>query len=580
MKIIKGLKGIAGSIKSAYKRFPISLILAAISGILMIVLNEVEGHGNSLEESIAKTIMALMLGVPITIGIKLLWERLEQVKTGLKVSAYTITAAFLVIYYFMLLKELDMVTIVRYIIISAIFYLAAACITCWFDRRNYEMYIIRIFSRFLITGIFALIMFGGISGVLASIDGLLEVNVPGKAYFYTFIIICTFFVPPYAFAGIPQSSSDQDDIKYPKSLVVLLVYIMIPIICAYTVILYLYFVKVLVEWTWPQGMVGNLVLWYSLVSIVVIFFVTPAIEEKRWVRRFIFWFTKLIIPCIIMLFISVGIRIRAYGVTESRYFVVLVGLWALGVFIFWNLKGVSRNIMLPASLAVFFLISAAGPFSAFNVSIRSQSSRLKTIVERYGMLEGGTLKKTDRTISGDDRDDIRSILSYFKENHSFSDVNFLPAGFKTEDVLDYFNFELYDYYNELQYFNFSSEAGNAVDISSYDFLISINRADEEGHKVEFGDNYTTAYSRDSEAIEVYSGKDKVYSFDLKGFAQVLHEKYGRDKYQLPPDDMTIEDENSSVRIKIIINDMSGTADTDGEVIEIQSLSCDVYIRMK
>lgn len=580
MKIIKGLKGIVGSIISAYKRFPISLILAAISGILFIILTELEGHGQNLEDTITRIIMVLMLGVPITIGLKLLWERLEQIKSGLKISAYVITAAFLALYYFLLLKELEMVPIVRYIIISAVFYLTAACIACWFDRRNYEMYVIRIFSRFLITGIFALIMFGGIAGVLASIDGLLEVNVPEKAYFYTFIIIGTFFVPPYAFAGIPQSSDDLDDTKYPKSLGVLLVYIMIPIICAYTVILYLYFVKVLVEWTWPQGMVGNLVLWYSIVSIVVIFFVTPIIEEKKWVKRFVTWFTKLILPCIVMLFISVGIRIKAYGFTESRYFVILIGLWALGVFIYWSLKGVRRNILLPASLAALLLISSAGPFSVFNVSIRSQSSRLETIVKRYGMLDGGTLKKADGTISGDDKDHIRSILRYFEENHSFSDVDFLPEGFKAEDVLDYFNFELYDYYNGLEYFNFASEAGNAVDISGYDFLISLNRGGEESHKVEFGDNYTAAYSMDDKAVEVYKGKEKVYSFDPKNFVKDLYDKNRREKYQLPIDEMTIEDENSSVKIRIVFNELSGTVDTDGEIIEIQSLRCSVYVRIK
>jgi hypothetical protein len=473
-----------------------------------------------------------------------------------------------------------MVPIVRYAIISFVLYLTAACIACWFDRRNYEMYIIRIFSRFLITGIFALIMFGGIAGVLASIDGLLEVNVPSKAYLYTFYIIGTFFVPSYAFAGIPQDCSELDDIKYPKSLGVLLLYIMIPIICAYTVILYLYFVKVLVERAWPQGMVGNLVLWYSIVSIVVIFLVTPIIEEKRWIRRFVFWFTKLILPCIVMLFIAVGIRIKAYGVTESRYFVLLIGLWALGVFIYWNLKGVSRNILLPASLAVILLISAVGPFSAFSVSISSQSNRLKTIVKSYGMLEGDTLKKVEGTISKDDKDNIRSILRYFNNNHSLSDVGFLPDGFKMDDVLEYFKFDSNEYYTKASYFSFGSEAGNAVDISGYDYLISLGQGGTEGQKVEFGDNYTVAYSSDDEDIEVYEGEKKVYSFDLKSFAEVLHKNHGEEKYQLPQKEMTVVDENSDVRIRIMLTNLSGAIDESDGSMDIQSLSCSVYVRMK
>ena len=580
MNIIKGLKGVAGSIRSAYKRFPIPLILAALSGILLIMLNELSWSGKDIEEDISRLVMVLMLGVPITLGLKLLWERLDTVKIVLKLSAYAAAAVFLILYYFLMIKDFEMVPVLRYILISGMFYLISACITCWFDGRNYEMYIIKVFTRFLITGIFALVMFGGIAGVLASIDGLLEVNVPSKAYLYTFYIIATFFVPSYAFAGIPQSYKELDDAKYPKSLSVLLLYIMIPIVCAYTVILYLYFIKVLIEWTLPKGMVGNLVLWYSIVSIIVIFFIAPVIQEKKWVKGFVFWFTKLILPCIVMLFIAVGIRINAYGVTESRYFVVLTGLWAFGIFIYWNISGVRRNIILPASLAVLLIISSGGPFSAFNISIRSQSNRLKEIVQNYGMLEGGVLKPAKDTISQKDRGNIRSILTYFDGNHSLSDVSFLPSGFKIEDMSEYFGFNLYEYSDGTTYFNFTSEKVNAVDISAYDYLVSLELGGVNGEKVKFGNSYIAEYSKYNQAIEVYENNEKIYSFDLKGFVEKIREGYGEDKYEIDQKDMTIEDENSHFAIRIMFTNLSGTMDTSLGATDVQSLSGSVFVRIK
>ena len=84
-----------------------------------------------------------------------------------------------------------------------------------------------------------------------------------------------------------------------------------PIITVYTAILYVYFVKILITLQWPVGMVAHLVIWYSIISTGVIFLISPLIEGNKWVKNFIFWFTKLVIPIMIMMFVSLGIRINA-----------------------------------------------------------------------------------------------------------------------------------------------------------------------------------------------------------------------------------------------------------------------------
>jgi hypothetical protein len=146
--------------------------------------------------------------------------------------------------------------------------------------------------------------------------------------------------------------------------------------------------------------------------------------------------------------------------------------------------------------------------------------------------------------------------------------------------LEYFKFDSNEYYTKASYFSFGSEAGNDLDISGYDYLISLDQGGTEGQKVEFGDNYTVAYSSDDEDIEVYEGEKKVYSFDLKSFAEVLHKNHGEEKYQLPQKEMTVVDENSDVRIRIMLTNLSGAIDESDGSMEIQSLSCSVYVRMK
>ena len=47
------------------------------------------------------------------------------------------------------------------------------------------------------------------------------------------------------------------------------------------------------------------------------------------------YFPKAILPLIVMMFISIGIRINAYGLTENRYYVVALGIWAFLVMIYF-----------------------------------------------------------------------------------------------------------------------------------------------------------------------------------------------------------------------------------------------------
>ncbi|MFZ7131862.1 MAG: DUF4153 domain-containing protein [Eubacteriales bacterium] len=115
-------------------------------------------------------------------------------------------------------------------------------------------------------------------------------------------------------------------------------YIVIPLITVYTFILYAYFLKILVTWQWPQGLVSHLVLWYACIGVGVLFLITPLLQKNFFNHLFKMIFSKGILPLLVMMFISIGLRVQQYGITENRYFVILLGLWVTGIMIYFALR--------------------------------------------------------------------------------------------------------------------------------------------------------------------------------------------------------------------------------------------------
>ncbi|NHW22516.1 DUF4153 domain-containing protein, partial [Escherichia coli] len=68
---------------------------------------------------------------------------------------------------------------------------------------------------------------------------------------------------------------------------------------------------------------------YSLVGIFALLLVHPLKNEnsKSWVK----WFSKIfyfsLVPMLVLLFVAIFTRLFDYGVTESRYFVLLMAIW-------------------------------------------------------------------------------------------------------------------------------------------------------------------------------------------------------------------------------------------------------------
>lgn len=327
MKIIDRLKVYITSLHASLKRFPIAIGLSTSAAIIMMILvhNE-QSFNNDVQDILGRIVMVLALGIPVSLCSKLIFERKGSILPIAKAAIYLLEAACLVLYYFFLLKDLNMVTATRYIGLSLSLYLAFIFIPYFYGRDGFELYVIRLLGRFFTTVIYSVVLYLGTAAILFTIDKLLEIRIDEMVYIDVLFAVVGIFAHSFFLAGTPLYEEQFETSNYPKLLKVLVLYIIMPILAVYTAILYVYFAKIIVTLQWPIGMVAHLVLWYSVVCAVIIFFISPLYGENKWTRGFTFLLPKVIIPLLLMMFVSIGIRVKAYGITENRYFVILLGL--------------------------------------------------------------------------------------------------------------------------------------------------------------------------------------------------------------------------------------------------------------
>jgi len=307
--------------------------------------------------------------------------------------------------------------------------------------------------------------------------------------------------------------------------------------------------------------------------------ITP-IKDNTWVEKFTFFLPKLILPILIMMFISMGIRVKAYGITENRYFVVMLGLWVSGIMIHFNLKKVRRNIIIPVSLSIITLISVLGPVSAYSISKMSQNNRLTNILSTNGMLLDNKTIQPEKDISEKDKTEISSILSYFENSHNLDDVKYLDKDFAITDMNKVFGFKYEDQWqngiNE-NYFSYNAahQMYDTLDISGYDYLFNMSTYKNKLTR----EPLTIEYMNANKEVNIYNGKDMLYTFKMSQFVDQLRAKYPTNA-NVDQKDMTFVDENENIKVKFIFSNIYGQRIQENDGIKVDGADFYILIKLK
>ncbi len=586
MNLLVNIKKLLINLYSSLKRFPYTIAFSTATTIMLIILvNYKSSFTTDTMDNLTKITMTTALGFPLFLFLSLLFERFDDLKRMTKIFILLGTVALLSLYYFYLLNELNPVASIRYIAVSLTLYLIALLIHYFYRREKFELYILHLVSRALITITYSVVIYIGLIATLFTLDKLLGLPVSPQLNTSTWFMVVGIFAPVFLLAGIPTYKQEFDVEDYPEFLKIMFLYIIMPLVSVYTVILYLYFIKILINWQLPQSLITHLVIWYSAISLAIIFSISPLSKKNKWVMTFNLYFPKVILPLLIMMFFAIGIRIYEYGITENRYYVILLGLWIFGIMLYYNLIDRKRNIILPLSLALLSFLSVFGPWSSFSISINSQNKRFEEILYRNKMIKNEQFIKNIGRINQNDKKEINAIITYFKNNHNLEELNYLPSNFTTEDMEKFFGFKYQSnrYNNRLISQNMNINKSPII-ISNYDYYFEVpnyyHKENNEDFKID--QPIRIIYNRDNLTLKINYKERRLYQKSLyEDIITVYRKIKNKPKTEITPEDYAFIDENKDIRIKVIVKKLSGRiVDKDENNLDINSVNLIILVKLK
>ncbi len=250
-------------------------------------------------------------------------------------------------------------------------------------------------------GIALFILGGGLSLILSTIDYLFLTRLM-RALVEEIWIIAACFVAPIVWLSLAPvmplaahgSSAERATLVHDQvvfaGVITLVRNLLIPLILAYTVILYAYAAKIGLVFELPKGKIGWMVSGFAAAGVLTGLMAWPIRETGGSLVRFFwrFWFALTLVP-LVLLCVGLIERISTYNLTPGRYVLVLIGLWLAIVAVAFSFSEKWRDLrIITGSLLAFLVISMAGPFNITGFPAGFLEAELKATFAGAGMLDG------------------------------------------------------------------------------------------------------------------------------------------------------------------------------------------------
>ncbi len=605
------------SAKAAFLRFPMVIISAVIGSLSLIVFYELSKHSQNeqLFEIYPKITMICWLAVPLFLSASLIAERYNYnlIKSWL-INFFCI--AFLLLYFFILPlpSQMNYTDIARFILYGLALHLFVSYIP-FINTENsngFWQFNKSLFLRFLTASLYSFTLFMGLSAALLSINQLLGISIKDNVYFDLYVIMCGVFNTYFFIAGVPKNIHVlESDTSYPKGLKLFTTYVLIPLVTIYLLILYLYMTKIIFLWSLPKGWVAWLTIGFSIFGILSLLLVHPLknSSENIWIKIYAKWFYRSLFPLVILLFVSIGTRIYHYGITENRYFVLVLALWLLGISIYFLFSKSKHIKWLPISLSILCVLTSIGPWSAFSVSETSQVKRFKTILQDAHLLKNDKIIINKTKIKPDSVcGELYAHVSYLINNHGVTSLqplitvnldslckdskNRYDKIFKITSLIGIEDCGYRGYAGVKEYFNYYTKTNNETSTLAipYEFLATNLNNYAYNSKENTNIIFYKGSQKDSMALimnnsvltATYHQKNLI-RINLTPIVQEVKLYYDKNKkseydYAIPQEKMIHEFLNDSIAIKLIIQNISGTM--HGGNLNIDNINYHLLFRIK
>ena len=225
----------------------------------------------------------------------------------------------------------------------------------------------------LVAGVLSLVLLA----IISSVDFLfLSRSLGEKWYFYPQLFVWQVMAPMLCCAFV---SEPQTQWKGQRFLEIIVDFVLTPALLIYSVILYAYMLRILIQWKLPDGGVAYLV--GGFIGVALVCRLLQALVTKPHFEGFYRYFPYVAIGPLVLLWIGIARRIGEYGLTEMRIYLVAVSLLLtlFTLFLLWpRTRSFFRMSLITGGMAV--LLTFIPGIRAHDFGIRSQRARLEKVL--------------------------------------------------------------------------------------------------------------------------------------------------------------------------------------------------------
>lgn len=209
-----------------------------------------------------------------------------------------------------------------------------------------------------------------------------------KVAYYLFMLPLS-LIAPFLLCLFQRLDQNKYDWTPDKFIIILANWIVSPALLAYSALLYVYGLKILITWDLPKGMLSYMIAVFLFIAVIA-----RAVQEllpRKHYNWFYGRFNLIAIPVLILFWIGIIYRIGQYGFTEERIFLLVFAIQLSVITLAPVVSGKARYLHF-VYLVVLMLapITFIPAISANKLGLISQEQRLKKIIEKLDLRDPET----------------------------------------------------------------------------------------------------------------------------------------------------------------------------------------------
>jgi hypothetical protein len=249
-------------------------------------------------------------------------------------------------------------------------------------------------TQMIIAALFASVLFAGLSLAIYSLEVLFKIDISSKVYQNLSVLCYVLFAPVYFLSNVPEKADMyRQDSSFDTFFKILGLYIFLPILALYTLILYVYLLQIIIKWELPNGWVSTLVSILGLGGFLCMFILYPLRlqNDNKFVNILSKYFPVVLLPLLVLMSIGIFRRLGDYGLTINRCLVLILNLWFYGISVYLFITKSKHLKWIVISFATVALIVSVGPWSVFSITKHSMEKEIGQLLNDAKLLKAGKI---------------------------------------------------------------------------------------------------------------------------------------------------------------------------------------------